>query len=445
VSGITLCQEFRAKVHFRWSLQSRHTFDFFLPPVGFVMPSLPFASKLIGHVVSCLFMVFSMTAAATGQSQLPKPDGAIRVATVNGSLYRDQAGQLARELEQGSNPQAIGLASILQTVRPDILLINEIDYEADHRAVVALIEKYLRIGQTGQEGTTLDPLDYQYFYSGPVNTGVDSGLDLNGDGILGGPEDAWGYGRYPGQYGMVLLSRFPILSDQLRTFQNFRWSSLPNAKRPIDPTTGQSYYPDPIWQALRLSSKSHWDVPIEIEGTVLHLLASHPTPPAFDGPEDRNGRRNHDEIRFWTEYIEDGEVARAIVDDVGVSGGLGNDEKFVIVGDLNADPTDGSGIQQGIGDLLAHRRTTDPRPTSRGAQLAAASLGQANATHRGDPALDTSQFSPRTVGNLRVDYAIPSSNLELIASGVFWPTADKQAAKWIEITDHRLVWIDLRL
>ena len=55
-----------------------------------------------------------------------------------------------------------------------------------------------------------------------------------------------------------------------------------------------------------LSSKSHWDVPIDIDGTVVHFLVSHPTPPVFDGPEDRNGTRNADEIRLWADYISGG-------------------------------------------------------------------------------------------------------------------------------------------
>ena len=54
---------------------------------------------------------------------------------------------------------------------------------------------------------------------------------------------------------------------------------------------------------FRLSSKSHWDVPIRIGRETVHFLVSHPTPPVFDGPEDRNGTRNHDEIRFWADYV----------------------------------------------------------------------------------------------------------------------------------------------
>jgi hypothetical protein len=61
-------------------------------------------------------------------------------------------------------------------------------------------------------------------------------------------------------------------------------------------------------QVLRLSSKSHWDVPIDIplgDGVTkrVHMLLHHPTPPAFDGEEGRNLRRNHDEIRLFADYV----------------------------------------------------------------------------------------------------------------------------------------------
>ncbi len=72
---------------------------------------------------------------------------------------------------------------------------------------------------------------------------------------------------------------------------------------------------------MRLSSKSHWDIPININGKEIHILASHPTPPVFDGPENRNGNRNHDEIRFWRDYI-DNTQANYIYDDGGKKGGL---------------------------------------------------------------------------------------------------------------------------
>ena len=143
-------------------------------------------------------------------------------------------------------------------------------------------------------------------YQGAVNTGVKINDDLNHDGETNQqPSDTHGFGYFEGHFGMALLSKYPINEKDIRTFQHFKWRDMPNALKPIDPSTNKPWFNDKAWQELRLSSKSHWDIPINIDGKIVHILASHPTPPVFDGPEDRNGKRNHDEIRFWFDYINE--------------------------------------------------------------------------------------------------------------------------------------------
>ena len=78
--------------------------------------------------------------------------------------------------------------------------------------------KYLAVGQNGCE-----PIKFGYFFTAPVNTGLPSGRDLSHNGKLGGPDDAIGFGRHKGQYGMLLLSKFPIDRDHVRRFQKFLW------------------------------------------------------------------------------------------------------------------------------------------------------------------------------------------------------------------------------
>ena len=99
----------------------------------------------------------------------------------------------------------------------------------------------------------------------------------------------------------------------MRTFQLFKWKDMPGNLIPTP-----FYSPDEV-DILRLSSKSHWDVPVRIGGKTVHFLVAHPTPPVFDGPEDRNGRRNFDEIRFWADYITPGKSGY-IYDDDGTHG-----------------------------------------------------------------------------------------------------------------------------
>lgn len=60
---------------------------------------------------------------------------------------------------------------------------------------------------------------------------------------------------------------------------------MPGALLPDDPDTPapRDFYSDQELDIMPLSSKSHWDVPIEIGRRPVHFLVSHPTPPVFDG------------------------------------------------------------------------------------------------------------------------------------------------------------------
>jgi hypothetical protein len=198
---------------------------------------------------------------------------------------------------------------------------------------------------------------------------------------------------------------------------------------------------------LRLSSKSHWDLPIEIGNRTVHFLTSHPTPPTFDGPEDRNGRRNADEIRFWTDYVSGGRQARWIRDDEGGRGGLSQGTSFVIAGDQNADPNDGDSTDDAIQQLLDHPRVnTSVTPTSEGAVEASEQQGGVNAGHVGDPAQDTADFA-EPPGNIRADYVLPSRDLPIRDAQVFWPASGDPLSRLtgsypFPTSDHRMVWVD---
>jgi len=243
---------------------------------------------------------------------------------------------------------------------------------------------------------------------------------------------------------------YPIDFDGVRTFQHFLWKDMPGALLPVNPATGESWYTDQELDVFRLSSKSHWDIPIDIKGRTVHFLTSHPTPPVFDGPEDRNGTRNHDEIRFWADYISPSRSGY-IYDDDGVVGGLTTGELFVIAGDQNSDPLDGDGIPGSAQLLLDHPLiNTEVTPRSPGAAEQLALQGGANETRLGDPAYDTADFSDTALGTLRADYVLPCKQLRILDAGVFWPTSDDPLS-WLVGTspfpssDHRLVWIDVRV
>lgn len=364
----------------------------------------------------------------------------LRVATFNASLFGNEPGELAERLRGRRDEQIQRVAAVIQTVRPDVLLINEFDYDTSDRSREDFLFNYLMRRQDGRQG-----IRYRFHYTAMVNTGVPSGFDLNRDGRVEGPGDAWGFGRFPGQYGMLVLSRYPISQRQLRTFRLFRWKDMPGALLPIH-ESGQAWYSDTMLRNFPLSSKSHWDVPIWTPAGIVHLIAAHPTPPVFDGPERRNARRNHDEIRLIADYVSgDSERSAYLYDDAGGRGGLPADALFVIAGDLNADPNDGDSHPGAIQQLLEHPRIqSSPVPASEGGVESAHRLGGSNLGHRGNPAHDTAVFSDPP-GNLRVDYVLPSTGLRVVDAGVFWPLSTEPGADLLDASDHRLVWVDLEI
>lgn len=363
------------------------------------------------------------------------------------------------DLRDPEHPRLQKAAARIQHLRPDILLINEMTYDQPGAPGMPagaeagqngrrFVDNFLAIAQAD----SLEPIRYQAFMA-PVNTGLASGHDLNNDGRVvtdypepqpspddGSPppqtpegraygNDAWGFGVFPGQYGMALFVRedLQILRDSVRTFRRFEWADMPDALKPTLPESGEPWYSDEEWAEMRLSSKSHWDVPVRLPGgRTLHVLASHPTPPGFDGPEDRNGRRNHDEIRLWADYLSGADYLR---DDSSRAGGLDEEALFVVMGDQNADPDEGDTYQTPIRLLLDHERVQgDVTPLADStAQAAYPDL---------DPD-DTAEWG------LRVDYVVPSTGIDIQDSGVWRPVGADTAG--VAVSDHFPVWVDIAL
>jgi len=367
---------------------------------------------------------------------------AIRFATFNTALERAESGQLIAELEAGKSEQAKKIAEIIQRVMPDIIAIQEFDFDKEGRALDLFRKNYLEVSQNGAL-----PIKYPFGVAIPSNTGIPAQLDLDGDGKTNTPNDAFGFGQHEGHYAFAILSKYPLDQGAIRTFKNFLWKDMPNANLPYFPETQKPYYTEQVLDIFRLSSKNHVDVTARIDGKNLHLLVAHPTPPVFDGMEDRNGKRNYDEIRLFADYISQAEKSAYLYDDNGNKGGLSEEASFIIFGDMNADPLDGDSYNTAISQLLQHPRINQKVAT--GQLIPASNGGSANSqqseklkSHKGKPSEDTSEWG------LRVDYVLPSNNLQTINSGIFWP-AENESFGYLTAkkasSDHRLVWVDVLL
>lgn len=325
----------------------------------------------------------------------------MRVATFNVELERDGPGLLLRDIRKGDE-QAAAAAAIIRRVAPDILLLTGFDYDFDLQALRAFNEM---VGA------------YPHLFASRPNTGMATGLDLDGDGRVAGPRDAQGFGAFSGQGGMAVLSRVPI--TLVRDFSDLLWRDVPGNRMPTD------FYNADAQAVLRLSTTAHWHLRAETESGALNLLAFHASPPVFDGPEDRNGRRNADELDLWTAYLDG-------VFDAPPS------RPFIVIGDANLDPADGDGMGIVMREFLARDDIQDPKPGSPGGQAAA------NPGHKGNPALDTADWRDPSPGNLRVDYVLPSADLEVRGAGVFWPAPGEDLALESQAASrHRLVWVDV--
>jgi len=382
-----------------------------------------------------------------------RPGTAIRVATFNLLDVRSE------DVRNPDHPRLRALAEIIQRIRPNVILLTEIAYDAPGYPGVPASQT--EAGQNARlfaenflaraQAPDLEPMRFRAFMA-PSNTGIPSGFDLDRDGQIvtdypepkptpvrelpGRPSDeaiafgndAWGFGAFPGQYAMGLLvdARLTIETDRVRTFQLFPWDYMPGAFLPRNPETDDSWFSEEEIAFVRLSSKSHWDVPVRLpSGAVVHFLCAHPTPPAFDGPEMRNRRRNHDEIRFWADYVSSGSY---IVDDKNRPGPLDDNAHFVILGDLNADPNKGSSYRDPIGRVLFTAPRVNPRLTP-----------ESDVEIEGLDATDTSDFG------LRVDYVIPSRCLVALRAGIWRHPPSGSIWSGPFPSDHFPVWADLRV
>jgi Endonuclease/Exonuclease/phosphatase family len=330
----------------------------------------------------------------------------LRIATWNSDLTREGPGILARDIAGGKDPQVQAALQVIVALDADVLLLTSVDYDRGLVALGLLNDQLAKLGQP-----------YPYRFALRPNTGMQTGLDLDGNGKLGEPDDAQGWGRFAGEGGMAILSRLPIDEGAAKDHSAFLWADLPGNLIPVETS------PE-VRAVQRLATTGHWDVPVLTTSGPLHVLAFHATPPVFDGPEDRNGRRNHDEATFWRHYL-DGALPMPPPA-----------APFVLLGDANLDPADGDGITAGITALLAHPAVQDPNPKGLNPRVEPA--------HDGDPALDTALYPE--IGGLRLEYVLPSAGLGVTSAGILWlPDDDPLAASLATASRHFPVWVDIKL
>jgi len=329
-------------------------------------------------------------------------------------LSRKGPGLLLRDILKGEDAQVAAVAAVIARANPDVLLLTGVDWDHGGATLSALADVLAQ-----------HTAPYPHHYGPKPNTGMPTGLDLDGDGRTWRARDAQGWGLFTGQGGLALLSRFPLQRGEAMDYTALLWKDAPDAELPRA-ADGSAFYSAEARAVQRLSTTGHWTIPLHLpSGSRLTVMAFAATPPVFDGPEDRNGLRNAAEILIWP-HILDGALGPAPT------------PPFVLLGTANLDPVDGEGRHAAIRALLADPRLQDPAPRGAGPP--------SDPTHRGPHALDTADWPEDGPGNLRVDYVLPSAGIEVLDAGILWsPAGTPEAEQEQAASRHRLVWVDLDL
>ncbi len=355
----------------------------------------------------------------------------IRVGTIRAGMTSSTQEELLHDLSGGMFEPARSLAEAAQLNRPDVLLVTGITSDGDEEIAESLRSKYLEVGQNGQEG-----LDYPFVYAGPSNSGKESGADLDGDGVVGGPGDAIGYGEHPGQHGMIMFSSVPIDQDGIRTFQEFLWEDLPG-------DTGESAeYSDLERSVMRLTSSALWDVPLTIdagEGTerTVNIVASSVARP--QDPADVDAARGDDERRMVADYLA-GEAWYLTDDDGDPAAGTGCD--FAYMGEPATQYELPGSASEDMGTLLDSPAVQDPEPRA---------VTEKPLSARPEPSGETQDDATRAVEDgtdVRSAFILPSAGMDVGDSGVFWPADGEYGADLVapgsgRAMSDRLVWLDM--
>lgn len=391
------------------------------------------------------------SAAEPSTSTVEKDGEDLRVATLDAGLTDRDAETLLADLRTGDDAAAGTVAATAQSADPDVLVLTGVTYDEEEAIARTLNSRYLSVGQDGRDGLRL-----RHVYTEPTNSGLGSGADLDGDGRVGGPGDALGWGAHPGQLGMVVFSTEPIDEDAVRTVSEFRWQDLPAGSMPetLDGSMQRA--------VARLTSTSLWDIPLEVGDGHLHLIATASTGVRSDRPVD--ALRAVDERRLLADYVsEEPGSAWYLTDDEGRAGGLAADEPFVVAGApataetlsaTLADADDDSGEELGEDSaqvveeaaaervLLDAERLQDPEPEA---------VTDQPVDERPDALAGSDPLATRFLADgedLRASYVLPDAELSVEGAGIFWPAVDEFGFELVDPLDvdvpqDRLVWTDI--
>ncbi|MEG2715513.1 MAG: endonuclease/exonuclease/phosphatase family protein [Glutamicibacter sp.] len=263
---------------------------------------------------------------SAGASAAQLSETSLRVATIQANLSGETPQELPANLMRGSDRQAAQVADKISSANADVVVLTDMDATQD--AVDALNDQYLN----NPDDARAD-VEYGYSYLAVGSKGLQSGADLNADGVIGGAEDAWGQAAFAEQGSIVVLSKYPIAQDQVTSVSQLKWQDVANDMMHHTDFSGV------LAASIPVMSTGLWDIPIQYRGEPVHILATQTQPDAQD--QEFAKARQADELKVLTGYLAGEDYVRT--DEGEQAEGVGED-RYVIAGAL--------GLQENAADRV---------------------------------------------------------------------------------------------
>lgn len=293
-----------------------------------------------------------------------------------------------------TSTQLIAAKSILKKLTPDILSLNEIQF--DMPAVPN--QQYQSRGQNLHFLNSFFETNMNHYSFFPANTGMNSRPNSQGEYILRPTQeerelyaDKVNFGMFPAQYSMGGLFQYQVVRET--NISNLKWKDF-NPNINLSKFTQSNGAPLP--EDMSLFDKNFVDTVININGKEVHIILLHTVPSFhFGNMKSPNYERNRDQLKFLQWYLKG-------------SGEIGNirplprNATFIAMGDWNVDPDSENLGAQVINELKSEFKMW---------------MNERVITYRG------SSFIPGG-WTAQLDYILLSNDISILDSGVYGPEAN---------------------
>lgn len=273
---------------------------------------------------------FAVPTSSSDRAEAPTQlfsQSSLRVATIQANLTAASSGGLEAKLMGGNNLQANQVADSISAADADVVVLTNMD--AEQGAVDTFKDQYLN----NVADNRLD-VNYPYSYLAVGSKGMQSGADLNSDGVIGSAEDAWGQGAFEEQGSVVVLSKYPVDEAKITAVSKLKWQDVENGQQNHTGLSGV------LAASIPVMNTGLWDIPIEFRGQQVHVVATQTEPEGEN--EDFSQARHNDELKVISDYIAGKDYV--LTDNGRPAAGVG-DEKFVVAGALDLQDSSENGIK----------------------------------------------------------------------------------------------------